>query len=74
MPVHTDDELVSEVMRESAVERGEIEEIGGNSETEEEELELGVKEMLASIIRLRRALLSRGDVCLHCPDASPGAR
>jgi hypothetical protein len=32
---------------------------------EEEELEMTIKETLSSVIKLRRALLSRGDVCVR---------
>ena len=62
----TDDELVAEVLRERAIESGEIEEIEDDSESEgEPELEMGVREMLVSISRLQRALLSWGDVCVR---------
>ena len=65
-PMRTDDELVAEVLRERAIESREIEEIEDDSESEgEPEPEMGVREMLVSISRLRRALLSWGDVCVH---------
>ena len=51
-PVHTDDELIAEVLREKMVERGEVEEGGDESEWEEEELEMKVKGTLALITRL----------------------
>ena len=64
--MRTDDELVAEVLRERAIESREIEEIEDDSESEgEPEPEMGVREMLVSISRLRRALLSRGDVCVR---------
>ena len=47
VPACTDDELVAEVLREQAIERGEI-----VPEKEEEEPEIGVKEILASIVKL----------------------
>ena len=65
-PVCTDDELVAEVLREQAIERREIEERGDESKGEEdEELEMGVREVLTSMTKLRRALLSWGEACIH---------
>jgi len=62
----TDDELVAEVLREQAIERGEIVPEKEDDECEEEEdPEIGVKEILASMTKLRKALLSRGDLCIR---------
>ena len=63
--VRTDDELIAEVLREKMVERGEVGEMDDESEWEEDEPEMKVKEILASITRLRRAFLSRGEVCVR---------
>ena len=63
VPVHTDDELVAEVLREQAIERGEIVE-REDEPNEEEEPEMSIKEILSSVTKLRRALLSRGDLCV----------
>ena len=64
-PLRTDDELVAEVLREQAIERGEIEEKGDSSEGEDdEEPEMGVREVLASMAKLRKTLLSRGEACI----------
>ena len=54
MPVHTDDELVAEVLREQVIKRGGIEEKEDNSEGEDEdgELEMGTREVLASMAKL----------------------
>ena len=65
VPVRADDELVAEVLREQAIEKGEIakkedDECGG-----EEEPEMGIKEILASMTKLRKAHLSRGDLCVR---------
>lgn len=66
VPVRTDDELVAEVLREQAIERGGIEEKEDESEGEEdEEPEMGIREVLVLITKLRRALLSRGEVCVR---------
>ena len=62
MPVRTDDELVAEVLKERAIERGEIVE---EDECDQEEPEMTIKEILSSVTKLRRALLSRGDVYVH---------
>jgi len=62
--VRTDDELVAEVLREQAIERGEIVEEDDECD-EEEEPEMTIKEILSSVTKLRRALLSQGDVCVR---------
>ena len=64
VPIRTDDELVSEVLREQAIEKGEIVEVE-DDEYEEEEPEMAVREILLSISKLRKALLSRGDHCVR---------
>ena len=67
MPVRTDDELVAEVLKERALERGEIveEEEEEEDECDQEEPEMTIKEILSSVTKLRRALLSRGDICVR---------
>ena len=61
--MHTDDELFAEVLREWAIESGEI--VGQEDDKcEEEELEMGIKDILVSMTKLRKALLSRGDICV----------
>lgn len=62
-PIRTDDELVAEVLREQAIERGDIVEIEDEYE-EEGEQDMTNKEILSSIGMLRKALLSRGEFCV----------
>jgi len=62
--IRTDDELVAEVVREQAIERGEIVE-KEDEECEEEEPEMTTREIMSSITRLRKALLTRGDLCVR---------
>jgi len=64
VPVRTDDELFAEVMREQAIERGEIVEEDDECD-DEEEPEMTTKEILSSMAKLRRTLLSRGDICVR---------
>ena len=64
VPIRTDDKLVSEVLREQAIEKGEIVEVE-DDECEEEEPEMAVREILLSISKLRKALLSQGDHCVR---------
>ena len=63
VPVHTDDELVMEVLTEQAIEKGEIVEKEDDVCDEEEELEM-TKEILSSVIKLQWAFLLWGDVCV----------
>ena len=64
--IRTDDELVAEVLREQAIERGEIVEVEDDEcEGEVEEPEMTTREVLLSIRKLRRELLSRGDLCVQ---------
>jgi hypothetical protein len=65
VPVRTEDELVEEVLREQARERGETVETDDDECDEEEEPEMTTKEILSSITKLRRALLSWGDICVR---------
>ena len=65
VPVRTDDELVAEVLKEQAIERGEIVEEEEEDECNQEEPEMTIKEILSSVTKLRRALLSRGDICVR---------
>jgi len=59
VPVHTDDELVAKVFREQTIERREIvEKEEDKCEEKEEELEMGVKDILALMAKLHKALLS----------------
>ena len=62
--MRTDDELVADVLREQAIERGEITE-KEDDECKEDEPEIGVKEILASMTKLRKVLLLRGDLCIR---------
>jgi hypothetical protein len=67
VPIRTDDELVGEVLREQAIEKGEIVEIE-DDECDDEEPEMTsmtAGEILTSISKLRKALLSRGDLCVR---------
>lgn len=62
VPIRTDDELVAEVLREQAIEKGEIIEVEDDECEEEEEPEMAASEILLSISKLQRALLSQGDL------------
>lgn len=64
-PIRTDDELVADVLREQAIERGEVEETEEIESEEEEEPEMTTREILSSIGKLRKAFLSRGDLCVR---------
>ena len=64
VPIRTDDELVGEVLREKAIEEGEIIEVD-DDDCDEEEPEMVTREILSSIGKLRKALLSRGDLCVR---------
>lgn len=63
-PIRTEDELVAQVLREQVLERGGIVE-NEEDECEEEEPEMATSEILLSMARLRKALLSRGDLCIR---------
>jgi hypothetical protein len=64
-PIRTDDELVAEVLREQAIESGEIIEVEDNESEEDDEPEMTTNEILLSISKLRKALLTRGEICIH---------
>ena len=64
LPIQTEEELVAEVLREQAVERGDIVEVI-EDKCEEDEPEMTTREILSSMMRLHRALLSRGDLCVR---------
>ena len=64
VPIRTEDELVAEVLREQAIERGEVVEVD-DDESEEDEPSMTTKEILSSIGKLRKALLSRGELCVR---------
>jgi hypothetical protein len=63
VPIHTDDELVAKVMREQAIERGEIVEKEDDKCEKEEEPEMTTREITSSITKLQKALLAQGDFC-----------
>lgn len=66
LPIRTDDQLVAEVLREQAVERGEIvEEEDDSCGDEEAESEMSTRDVLLCMTNLRKALLSRGDLCVR---------
>ena len=52
VPIRTDDELVAEVLREQAIERGEIVEIEDDDECEEGEPAMTMREVLLSVSKL----------------------
>ena len=64
LPIQTEEELVAEVLREQAVERGDIVEVI-KDECEEDEPEMTTREILSFMMRLHRALLSWGDLCVR---------
>ena len=63
-PIHTDDELVAEVAREKAIERGEIIEVEDDEGEEEEEPGMSIREIMSSITKLQKALLVQGELCV----------
>lgn len=65
VPIRTDDELVAEVLRERAIEKGEIVEVEEDEHEEDEEPAMTMREVLFSISKLRQALLSRGNICIR---------
>ena len=64
-PIRTDDELVAEVAREKAIERGEIIEVEDDEGEEEEEPGMSIREIMSSVTKLRKALLVRGELCVR---------
>ena len=62
-PICTDDELVAEVLREQAIEKGGIEEVEDN-ESDEEAPAMATCEILSSIGKLRKEFRTRGDLCI----------
>ena len=65
VPIHTEDELVAEVLREQAIEKGDVVEVEDDESDGEEELAITTKETLLWMGRIRRLLLSQGEVCVR---------
>ena len=59
----TEDKLVTEVLREQSIERGDVTE--KDDKCEEEEPEMAVRDVLLSMTKLWRVLLSWNDLCIH---------
>jgi hypothetical protein len=57
--------LVAEVLREQLAEKGETEIEDNNNDCGEEEPEMRTKEVLSLMVKLHKALLSRGDLCVR---------
>jgi hypothetical protein len=64
VPVRTEDELVAEVLRERAIEKGDVVEVEDDKSEGEDEPVMTTKEILLSAGQLQRALLSRGELCI----------